>query len=224
MFSVLRYCPRPGLAKVLAWALLPALYFVIPAEGMTIGTQAVSRLVAAVCLQLPVLLTVSLINHLRHHRAQDTLVTISIVAFSVLIMLNVLAILVSTNSSVAAQHILTMQAAAYIAFHIWAYSYPQFLRDHYAWPWSRLPKGIRYAGLIRGLGHAGVLVVNEVMIGVLPEPAWAVSAALLPLVMIYLADAATVFMLFFVIGLRPRRYSAANDGGSGADQPEDPPS
>lgn len=211
MLSLLRYCPPPTPTKVIAWAILPLLYYFLPEQGVAFDGYHVSRLVAAVVLHLPFLLVVSLVNLLRHKGKRDRLVMASIVILSLLIALNVDAILVVTDSATAAKHVLSVQAAALIAFHLWAYSFPDFLRDYYAWPWAGLPKAIGTAGMIRTFGHVLVLVGNEIMVRLLPDPLWVIGAALLPVFAIMVSDALTVFVLFS-IGLRPRGYLGRHSG------------
>ncbi|WP_343116833.1 hypothetical protein [Ostreiculturibacter nitratireducens] len=207
VLSVLRYCPPPPPTKVIAWAALPLLYFFLPADGMSFDDYHVSRLVAAVVLHLPFLLVVSLVNLLRHKGQRDRLVMASIVILSLLIAVNIDAILIVSNSATAAKHILSVLAGCLIAFHLWAFSFPDFLRDYYAWPWSGLPKGIGTAGVIRAFGHALVLLANEFLIPVLPDSVWVIAAALLPIVAILISDAVTVLVLYSM-GLRPRGYKA----------------
>lgn len=214
MLSLLKYCPPPNRAKVVAWLTLPLLYFVLPDEGIMIDGYRVSRLTAAVSLHLPFLLVVSLVNLLRHEARRDRMVMVSIIALSLLIVLNVAAILIATDSVLAAKHVLSVQAAAFVAFHLWAISFPDFLRDYYAWPWAGLPKGIGIAGAIRGGGHLAVLIANEALIRwSVPDHFWVIGAAVLPVLAVILADIVTVFVLF-ALGMRPRGYGADDPVGA----------
>ena len=210
MPPILRYVPPPNKTKLFAWLLLPLLYFVLPRDGIEYEGYVVSRIVAAVSLHLPILLAVSLVNLLRQRGTRDAVVMAAITALSVLIVINIIAVLVTTGNATTAKHILSMQAAVFVGFHVWTLWYPDFLRDYYAWPWARLPKGLRLAGVIRGLAHVLVLVLNEALIPVLPDFLWVIVAGLLPVLAVVLSDMATVAALFGM-GMRPRGYDPAGE-------------
>ena len=156
-------------------------------------------------MHLPFLLIVSLVNLLRHRGRRDMLVMVAFISFSVLVTLTVVAALVASNDDQMAKYILSMQAAVFITFHVWTFWYPEFLRDYYAWPWARLPRGIRAAGIIRGLAHLVVLIGNQIMVGALSDTLWVIGAALLPVLVLTISDAVTVGYLF-AKGLRPRGF------------------
>lgn len=205
MWLLFRHSPKLDFAKVVAWLFLPVIYFALPVEGLMMAGFSMTRLVAAVCMHLPILLAVSLVSMMHHLFRRDPFVIISFGLLLALMTLNVIVALAYLNNGEAAQHILSLQAGAMIIFHISVYAYPKVLRDFYIWPWARLPVGIRAAGAIRGLGHVFILAGNETLITLVPPHVWVILVPLLPILSITLANILTVGALF-AMGLRPRAY------------------